>query len=205
MRVTPGVVPLVAALALLLVGCGGSGAAAGPAIAGGSAASSFPAAPSSATATSATPAASATATAPAAPAVVPDALKFTGTTLDGKPFDATKLAGGPVILWFWAPWCSTCMGQAWAVGELAQKYNGKVTMIGIAGLDQSTKAMNEFVAQGDVGNVTHLNDKAGVVWRKFGIKEQSVFVMIDRSGKVMQNGYQDAVTLGDWVAYLDKH
>jgi thiol-disulfide isomerase/thioredoxin len=203
MRVTLGVVPLVAALALLLAGCG-SGAAAGPALAGKSGASSFPAAPASA-AGSSSPGASASGTAPAAPAVVPDALKFTGTTLDGKPFDATKLAGGPVILWFWAPWCSTCMGQAWAVGELAQKYDGKVTMIGIAGLDQSTKAMDEFVAQGDVGNVTHLNDKAGVVWRKFGIKEQSVFVMIDRSGKVMQNGYQDAVTLGDWVAYLDKH
>jgi hypothetical protein len=78
-------------------------------------------------------------------------------------------------------------------------------MIGVAGLDQSTLAMNQFVVEGEVGNVTHLNDKAGAVWRKFGIKEQSVFVMIDRTGKVMQNGYQDTVTLGQWVAYLDEH
>ncbi len=187
MRVKPVVVvPLLAVLALLLAGCGGSGAAVARTIAVKSAASSSPAAP-------------------APPAVIPESLKFTGTTLDGKPFDATKLAGRPVVLWFWAPWCSTCLGQAAAVSELAKQYDGKVTIVGIAGLDQSTKAMNEFVAQGEVANVTHLNDKAGVVWRKFAIKEQSVFVMINRSGKVMQNGYQDAVTLGDWVAYLDRH
>jgi thiol-disulfide isomerase/thioredoxin len=190
MRVRPVVVPLLAALALLAAGCGGSAVGAPPLVAK-SGASSYPAASSSPGK-------------PAAPAVVPDSLKFTGTTLDGKPFDATKLAGHPVVLWFWAPWCGTCLGQAAAVADLAKQYDGKVTMIGIAGLDQSSAAMNEFVAQGEVGNVTHLNDKAGVVWRKFGIKEQSVFVMIDRSGAVKQNGYQDAVTLGDWVAYLAK-
>ncbi|WP_432837763.1 redoxin family protein [Dactylosporangium sp. CA-092794] len=188
MRVRPVVFPLLAAVAVLLAGCGGGAVAGVPPVAAGSAA-----APS-------TPAA-----APLTPVVVPDALKFTGTTLDGKPFDATKLAGRPVVLWFWAPWCAVCFGQASTVGDLARQYDGKVAMVGIAGLDQSTGAMNEFVAEGEVGNVTHLDDKAGVVWRKFGIKEQSVFVMIDRTGKVMQNGYQDTVTLGKWVAYLDEH
>jgi thiol-disulfide isomerase/thioredoxin len=190
MLVRPVVVPLLTVVALLLAGCGGSGgsgAAAAPPKTGKPASSS--AAPS----------------APGAPAVVPDSLKFAGTTLDGKPFDATKLAGRPVVLWFWAPWCATCLGQAPAVADLAKQYDGKVAMVGVAGLDQSGKAMDEFVVQGEVANVTHLNDKAGDVWRKFGIKEQSVFVMIDRSGKVMQNGYQDTVTLGDWVAYLDGH
>jgi hypothetical protein len=31
------------------------------------------------------------------------ALDFTGSTLDGASFDATELAGTPVVLWFWAP------------------------------------------------------------------------------------------------------
>lgn len=30
-------------------------------------------------------------------------LDFTGTTIDGAPFDAATLAGTPVILWFWTP------------------------------------------------------------------------------------------------------
>ncbi len=40
----------------------------------------------------------------AAPTAAPDAaLDFTGTTVDGAPFDAAELAGAPVVLWFWAP------------------------------------------------------------------------------------------------------
>jgi thiol-disulfide isomerase/thioredoxin len=187
------VFPFLAVVAVaVLSGCGGTGGAAavGAPPAGAPAAASAPG--------SASPS-------PVVPAVVPEALKFTGTTLDGKAFDATKFAGRPVVLWFWAPWCAVCLGQASTVGDLAKEYDGKVAMVGIAGLDQSAKAMDEFVVEGEVGNVTHLNDKAGVIWRKFGIKEQSVFVMIDRTGKVMQNGYQDTVSLGEWVTYLDKH
>lgn len=47
---------------------------------------------------------------PAAPAsagveanVVPDALRFTADLLGGGTFDPAELAGGPVVLWFWAP------------------------------------------------------------------------------------------------------
>lgn len=42
----------------------------------------------------------------AAPTQVPldgSGLAFSGTTVDGAPFDAGELAGTPVVLWFWAP------------------------------------------------------------------------------------------------------
>jgi hypothetical protein len=44
---------------------------------------------------------SATASVPAAG--VPALLKFTGTTLEGKAFDGTDLAGSPVVFWFCHP------------------------------------------------------------------------------------------------------
>ena len=139
------------------------------------------------------------------PAVVPASLKFTGKTLDGQPFDAATLAGKPVILWFWAPWCATCMGQAAEVHDIGAQYAGRVGVLGIAGLDQSVPAMKRFVAEGDVANVPHLDDQAGVLYRRFNITEQSTFVLINRKGKVMATTYLDTVTLGDWAAYLDKH
>ena len=139
------------------------------------------------------------------PVVVPASLKFSGKTLDGKPFDAASLAGKPVILWFWAPWCATCMGQASEVHDIGAQYAGRVNVLGVAGLDQSVPAMKQFVVDADVANVPHLDDKAGVLYRRFNITEQSTFVLINRAGKVMATSYLDTVTLGDWAAYLDKH
>jgi thiol-disulfide isomerase/thioredoxin len=206
MRVRP---TLLAALLLPVVllgvaACGSSGppgsaGGAGPALA---AETGGPSAAAAGAASSASPA-GASATPYTGP--VPDTLKFSGTTLDGSTFNASSLAGRPVVLWFWAPWCATCFGQAPSVAKLAKDFSGRVNWLGVAGLDKSVKEMDKFVSEGEVGNVTHLNDQAGTVWKKFGIKEQSTFVMINRSGKVMQTGWLDSVTLSDWITYLDKH
>ena len=183
-------VPLFVAVALLATGCAGGEAASARTLAPN------PSAPGS------NPAATST---PPAAGPVPATLKFTGTTLDGQPFDAASLAGRPVILWFWAPWCATCFGQGSTVAEVAKRYAGRVSIVGVAGLDKSTKAMKDFVTEAEVGTITHLDDRAGALWKRFGIKEQSAFVMISRSGEVKQTGYQDSVTLVDWAAYLDQH
>ncbi|HEU4422213.1 MAG TPA: redoxin domain-containing protein, partial [Pilimelia sp.] len=102
---------------------------------------------------------------------VPPILGFEATTLDGQAFRGASLAGRPAVLWFWAPWCATCAGQAPTVARLAQQYGGRVAIIGVAGLGE-TKAMHEFVSDTEVGGVTHLNDQAGAVWRRFQIAEQ---------------------------------
>jgi len=139
---------------------------------------------------------------PATPdAPVPAVLAFDATTLDGKPFKGASLAGRPVVLWFWAPWCATCFGQAPTVADVAQQYGNRVSIVGVAGLGE-TKAMEEFVRDGEVGAVTHLNDQAGSVWRRFKIAEQSTFVLLDPSGKVLHRGWLDSVDFTKRVAAL---
>src|SRR6478736_5413787 len=81
----------------------------------------------------------------AATAAVPAALSFTGTTLDGKKFDGASMAGKPVVLWFWAPWCATCAGEAASVHDLADKYHGQVDVLGVAGMGPE-KDMHQFVS-----------------------------------------------------------
>jgi thiol-disulfide isomerase/thioredoxin len=137
----------------------------------------------------------------AAAVTVPASLKFTGTTLDGKPFDGASMAGRPVVLWFWAPWCATCAGEAPTVADLATTYQGKVTVLGVAGMGPE-KDMHQFVTEGDVGNITHLSDNAGVVWKRFGITEQSLYVLIDRTGRVVSKGWLDSLQLPEQVAKL---
>jgi thiol-disulfide isomerase/thioredoxin len=129
-----------------------------------------------------------------APAVVPASLRFTGRTLDGAAFDATTLAGRPAILWFWAPWCATCASEAQSIGDLAKEYQGQLGILGIAGLG-TNKAMHEFVSDLNVGNVPHLDDQAGAIWKKFKITQQSTYVFLDRSGHVVKTGYLDDLQL----------
>ncbi len=132
---------------------------------------------------------------------VPATLAFSGTTLDGKAFDAASFAGKPTVLWFWAPWCATCFGQAASVSDMQDEFGTKVNLLGVAGLGDAG-AMKEFVTEGQVGDVTHLNDQAGAVWKKFKITEQSTYVFIDRDGKVLSKGWMDSVDFEGKVAEL---
>ncbi|MBU2668498.1 redoxin domain-containing protein [Actinoplanes bogorensis] len=137
----------------------------------------------------------------AAPIVVPATLKFSGKTLDGKPFDATTLAGKPTILWFWAPWCATCASEAQSIRDLQEEYGDRLSFLGIAGMGANSE-MHQFVKDLEVGNVTHLDDGAGKIWKKFKITEQSLYVVLDRSGVVKSTGYLDDLQLTAQVKAL---
>ncbi|GAA2731455.1 hypothetical protein GCM10009867_05130 [Pedococcus aerophilus] len=54
-------------------------------------------------------------------------------TVSGAAFDAATLTGRPVVLWFWAPWCTICRSEAPAVTKVAAEFAGQVDIIGVAG------------------------------------------------------------------------
>lgn len=183
-----------AAVAVTLAGAllAAGGCAVGPEPAGPPAEVVVPAATASPLPTGPTPASPA---APAAaPARVPDTLRFTAKTLDGTAFSAAELAGRPVVLWFWAPWCATCASQAWTVAEIAPKYRDTVPIVGVAGLGEQ-RAMKDFVAEFDLAGTLQLDDRAGALWRRFEVVEQSTFLVIDRDGKVVHQGFLDGEDL----------
>jgi len=125
---------------------------------------------------------------------VKGALSFTGTTLDGASFDAAGLAGKPAILWFWAPWCATCASEAQSINNIADEYAGRLAIVGIAGMGDN-KAMHEFVSDLEVTKVPNLDDQQGVIWKQFGITEQSTYVFVDKAGQVVDRGYLDDLQL----------
>lgn len=120
-------------------------------------------------------------------AQVPEALNFTASTVDGKPFDAKTLAGKPTVLWFWAPWCPKCRAQATETAKVAADYAGKAHVLGVAGLDNNA-AMKDFVSETGTGSFSHLSDEAGEVWKRFEVTEQSRYVILDKDGKTVYEG-----------------
>ena len=120
-------------------------------------------------------------------AAVPELLDFSGVTVEGEAFEGATLAGRPTVLWFWAPWCPTCRGQVPQVEALEAEHAGEVNVVGIGSLD-SAEAIAEFAD--DVSGVTHLEDVDGELWRRFGVTEQSSFVVLDADGTVaFEAGY----------------
>jgi thiol-disulfide isomerase/thioredoxin len=128
-------------------------------------------------------------------------LAFSATTVDGKAFDGKSLAGKPAVLWFWAPWCPTCLGQAPGVREAVDLYADDVTIVGVAGLDNA-EAMPDFVRMAKVEAMPHIADVAGDVWKRFEVREQSIFVLMDRDGKITFRGRLSSDEVPDRVAAL---
>ena len=129
---------------------------------------------------------------------VPDTLKFSSTTVDGRAFEGPSLAGQPVLFWFWAPWCPTCRGQIDQVQGIARDFEGKVNVIGVGSLDNA-KAIARFAD--DAPGMTHLSDASGEVFRHFEVVQQSSFVLLDEQGKKAYSvGYGGSKDLADRVA-----
>lgn len=122
---------------------------------------------------------------PAAPAAQ---LDFTARTVTGATFDGRQLAGKPAVLWFWSPWCPTCRAQAPAVSALAAKYAGKVSVVGVGGLDTSG-AIRDYGAS--LSGFPQLDDARGDVWKRFGVTAQSSYVVLDAAGRIQVQGYLD--------------
>jgi thiol-disulfide isomerase/thioredoxin len=129
------------------------------------------------------------------------ALTFTATTVDGADLAAADLAGKPTVLWFWAPWCPTCVSQSPQVLDLAEEHGDAVNVVGVAGLDEPG-AMADFIEMTGTGSLTHLDDEEGAVWRQFGITAQSTFAVLDEDGVVTYTGYLEPDELADRVAEL---
>ncbi|WP_296665178.1 redoxin domain-containing protein [Demequina sp.] len=114
---------------------------------------------------------------------------FTAPTVIGNgTFDGATIANKDVILWFWAPWCPTCLAEAPEIKAAIPRLPDGIEVIGMAGLSGDFEFMQEFARTADVEQMTHVADLDGSIWRGFGISAQATVVFIDESGESTQLG-----------------
>ncbi len=116
-------------------------------------------------------------------ASAPDQLKFTAKTVDGKDISGADLAGKPVVLWFWAPWCPKCQREAPGMAAAAAEHGEKVTFLGVAAQDQ-VPAMQQFVQRYGLQSFQHVADVDSAVWKRFGVTAQPAYAFVGADGKV---------------------
>lgn len=150
-----------------------------------------------------TPSASPSADAADAPdaAEVPEQLDFSSTTTTGASFEGASLAGQPAVVWFWAPWCHVCQGEAPQVSAAADATD--VQFLGVAALD-SAASMQGFVENYDL-DFTNLADTEAAVWARFGVTSQPAYAFISAAGEVdVVAGSLSAEELDSKIAELEK-
>ena len=118
------------------------------------------------------------------PALVAADLSWTAATVDGKKFSGTSLLGKPALLWFWAPWCPICQSQIPEVKRMVKQYGGRVTVVGVGGLDRTAAIRH---ADEVLDGVVNLSDEQQTVWLDFGMADQANFVVLDRTGHITYN------------------
>jgi thiol-disulfide isomerase/thioredoxin len=118
-------------------------------------------------------------------AVVP---ALTVTRLDGSGEVALAQAtttDTPTLLWFWAPWCPVCDGEAPKIQALAEQADGKLAVVAIGGRDDLANGP-AFVDRHGLTAPTLLFDESMQVWEHYRIPGQPGAVLLDRDGRERQ-------------------
>jgi thiol-disulfide isomerase/thioredoxin len=115
--------------------------------------------------------------------VAATAAGFTAATVGGGEFDSASLEGSPSVLWFWAPWCTSCRAEAPDVVAASEAFEGRVEVVGVAGRGE-VPAMEGFVADTGTGGLTHVVDATGDIWSDYGVFAQPAFAFVSADGEV---------------------
>jgi len=139
---------------------------------------------------------------------------FKLTTIDGKQVSLESFKGKPLVLWFMAAWCPSCVGQAAAIKQLSSEYGNKINVLVIdlwalqnigqiaQGLNAETdNDLQSFIAKNGSPQWNAALDTDRVTIN-YGITQVDSTVVVDSNGNVVltnlgPSGYQplkDALT-----------
>jgi peroxiredoxin len=110
-------------------------------------------------------------------------------SLDGKAVDlATYVGKKPLVMQFWATWCSNCKALEPAMKAAQTKYRGKVQFLGIAVSFNQSPQRVKLYAQKHGMTQPILYDRSGDVSEAYDVPATSYIVVIDSKGTVVYTG-----------------
>ena len=126
-------------------------------------------------------------------------LSLKSTTVEGKPFDLSKVRGKVVVVHYWASWSDLCRSDLAQLKELQTKYAAKgLTLVGVS-LDTSLQDLKTFLTKSKLP-WTQIYEDGGLEGRlaqELGIRTVPTIFMLDEKGKVIKNNVHVAELEGE--------
>jgi thiol-disulfide isomerase/thioredoxin len=109
--------------------------------------------------------------------------------LEGQPVDLGKLIGSkPVLLEFWATWCSLCKALLPQLDAVKNTFGDRVTLLGVNVTVNDSKARIRRYLEEHKPPFRVLFDEKGVGARAYDVPSTSFIVIVDAGGKVVYTG-----------------
>lgn len=110
-------------------------------------------------------------------------------TLDGRPARLSQWIGKvPVLLEFWASWCSNCEALEPEIQRMARQHGRAVKFVGVAvSVNQTPDRVRRYL-QRHALPVEMLYDRTGAATDAYDVPATSYVVVINRQGRVVYTG-----------------
>jgi len=123
--------------------------------------------------------------------------------IDGTPVKLSQFRGKPVLLHFWASWCSICKLEQTSIQSLSQSFQ----VITVAMQSGEELEVSEYLQQNSLSFPT-IADSIAEISRKYGVNAVPTSFVLDGDGKILfkETGYssQWGLRFRLWIAGFPK-
>lgn len=115
------------------------------------------------------------------------APQFTSWDLNGNKVSLADLKGHPVLITFWATWCTACQQELPAVEQIRDRYQAAgLKVLAVNYRETNVDRMRQFLAGLNV-NLAAVTDTDGSIATAYGVDiGLPISVLLDRNGRVLQ-------------------
>lgn len=114
-----------------------------------------------------------------------------GTTLAGQAVDLQALRGKPLLLHFWATWCTVCKLEQGTIESLSRDY----TVVSVAMQSGSTDEVQAYMREHAL-TYPVINDPEGEIAARYGVAAVPSSFVVDAQGEIMARATGYTTSLG---------